>query len=166
MVSYNNETKVMDIPKPALELEVKELLRKAIFDYGSDMKKDLFEHSYNRLAYIISLKYKTLILGEVKYVFECMFEHIKGKLSVSTIMQLFARYTEAKIEKQRQEILNGEIEYDKNIHDCSKSPLGSAIIHKITTKDDRPIKEIAEDIKSGKINFKYSPDKKNKRKWE
>jgi hypothetical protein len=175
MVSYTNETRVRDIPDPSLELEVKELLKSAIFDFGADMKKDVFNHSVKRVTYLLKIKYKGLMLGEVKYVFEAMSEFIKGKLSVSTIMQLFYKYMDDKIEKQRREVEEREIGYEQNFVNCMNNPLGKAIIHKIELVengqlsmdnwDKVPLKQIAMDIKSGKIPYTYQPDKRVRHKW-
>jgi hypothetical protein len=176
MVSYTNETKVRDIPSPSMELEIKELLKSAIFDFGADMKKDVFEHSVKRLSYLIGFKYKGLLLGEVKYVFESMSEFVKGKLSVQTIMQLFYKYMDEKIARQKQEIDERDINYEKAAVNCLNNPLGCAIIHKIEmvesgelkTKDweSVPLKQIAQDIHEGKIIVNFKPDRKTKHIWD
>lgn len=176
MVSYTNETKVKDIPTPSFESEIRELLKSAIFDFGSEMKKDQFEHTVTRLSYLISSKYKGFMIGEVKYVFEGMVDQLKGKLSVSTIMQLFWKYQEGKIERQRLEMDDKDMEYDKSSVNCLNTPFGKAIIHKMELResgqlpDDKwdklSLKQVAEDIQSGKIRFNYKPDKKIKHTWD
>lgn len=163
MVSYTNETKVKDIPLPSLELEIKDLLKAALFDFGSDMTKDAFQHSYVKIAYLVSNRYKGLMLGEVKYVFDMAPEQVKGKLSVQTIMQLFYRYNDAKIEKQKQEVEAREHENFMNSADCMRLPFGKAIIwkreqyEKTGKHPDIPLKEVAEKISSGEIKFTYAP---------
>ena len=176
MVSYTNETKVRDIPGESLGLEIKELLKSAIYDFGADMKKDAFDHSVKRLTYLIGLKYKSLMLGEVKYVFEGMAEFSKGKLSVQSIMQLFYKFMDDKISKQKQEMDEHDINYENNIVNCLNNPVGKAIIHKmelvekglLNIKDWETInlKQLAEDIKSGKVLFTYKPERKRIHNWD
>jgi hypothetical protein len=173
MVSYTNETKIIDLPEIDIKKEVKILLKNAVMDFNIEMTKDTFEHTYNRLGYLISIKYKQLMLGEVKYIFECMVEYIKGKLSVSSILYLFAKYIEIKIEKHRQQMQDSQINYDNNINNCLKFPLGSAIIHKINmvksgdlSIDDWErvnLKTLASQIESGQVKVMYPiKNKKNK----
>lgn len=168
MVNYSNETKVKDIPLPSLEVEIKELLKAALFDFGSDMTKDAFQHSYVKIAYLVSNRYKSLKFGEVKYIFEMAPEQIKGKLSVQTMMQLFYRYNDAKIEKQKQEFEKFQFENFKNAVDCSTMPLGKAIVYKYEVHEktrkypEMPIKEIAERIATGEIKFNYTPGKRKR----
>jgi hypothetical protein len=176
MVGYTNETKVKDIPYPNFENEIKELFKSAVFDFGAEVKKEVFDHSVKRLAGIIYGRYKGYMLGEVKYVFEAMVEHIKGKLSVSSIMQLFYKYNEEKIEKQRRESEERDISIEKNFVNCFDNPLGSAIIHKmqmvesgqlkIENWDTVNLKQLAEDIKTGKVIHHYKPERKNRKKWQ
>ena len=183
MVSYTNETKIKDIPDPSFDIEIKELLKSAILDFGSDMKKELFEHTGKRLVYILkNSKYKNFILGEVKYIFDTMIEHAKGKLSVAVILQLFQKYFDEKIEKQRQSIEEYEQSIDKNFINCGELPLGKAIIHKMQLAEDFkkengrkmtdeewvaiPLKEIARKIKSSEIAFHFKTDKQTKHIWD
>lgn len=176
MVNYTNETKVRDIPDPSLEIEIKELLKAAIFDFGADMKKDVFEHSVKRLSYLIKNKYKGLMLGEVKYVFEYMCEFVKGKLSVQTIMQLFYKYQDEKINRQKQEMEQRDISYEKEAVNCMESPLGSAIIHKMQMVENGRLKieywetinlkELARNIQAGEIIHQYKSDRKIKHNWD
>jgi hypothetical protein len=160
-MTYNNETKIKDLPESHLKLEIESLIKTTLMDFGMVMAQDLFAHTVNRLAYLIKLKYKGFLVGEVKYVFEAMAEHIKGKLSVSTIMQLFSRYQEMKIERQRQEYENFQDGLMKNASVWNKTPMGSAIIHKINLLqsgrlsiedwDSVKIREVAEKINTGQI---------------
>jgi len=164
-----NEIQIKDIPYNEFENEIKEMLKSVIMDYGSDIRQEIFEHSYKRITYLVSKKYKGFLMGEVRYIFDAMIEHIKGKISVSSIMQLFSKYYDEKIEKQRFQIEQQDLNYEKNIVNCMKSPLGKAIIYKIQMvergdleiKDWEkiPLKKIADEIQSGKINFIYKRPK-------
>jgi hypothetical protein len=175
MITYSNETKVKDLPEPILTEQVSVLFKTAIFDFAIDMKDEAIVHSIKRLTYLISAKYKSLMLGEVKYVFDAMMNHIKGKLSVANIMQLFAKYMEEKIERQRQDMENKDVENQQNAVDLFKYPIGKAIIHKMNMYESGeltdenyfsvPLKRIAEDISSGKITVTI-PKKKTQHIWD
>jgi len=122
------------------------------------------------------------MLGEVKYIFECMVDNLKFKVTVSAIMQLFAHYNDEKIERQRREMEELNISYEKNYMNCAEFPMGKAIIHKMQMTEEfkaregrnmtneewgkMPLKRIAEQIKSGEIRFTYSPDKRIKHIWD
>lgn len=162
---YSNETKIKDILESHLKVEIESLLKTVMMDFGSIMTQDMFSHTVNRLVYLINMKYKGLMIGEIKYVFEMAPEKIKGKLSVQTIMQLFYQYYDAKIEKQKQVVDSREHENYMSSVDCMKLPFGKAIIWKreqyeLTGKhSDIPLKEVAEKISSGEIKFTYTPGK-------
>lgn len=176
MVSYTNETKIKDLPQEIILANVKDLVKSAILDYGSELKKEFYDHTVSRVSYLLFLKHKGLMIGEVKFVFETMIEHVKGKLSVSSIMQLFDSYMDSKIQKQKTEYEYREDELRGEYKKWISSPLGLAIIYKITLHEEQRmtdlewqnmnLKELAMKIQSGEIKFNYKPDTKRKMKWQ
>ena len=174
MITISNDTKVRDIPEPSLKIEIEGLIKVVMMDFGIVLTQEVFSHTVSRLAYLIIKKYKGLLLGEVKYIFEETSEHLKGKLSVSTVLQLFSKYYDEKIERQRREMEDRDLEFETNTVNCLNNPLGRAIIYKmnmvetgqitIADWDKHPIKQIAQDLQSGKIVCNYKPEKRVKHK--
>ncbi|HLO59834.1 MAG TPA: hypothetical protein VK179_13885 [Bacteroidales bacterium] len=171
MITYHNETKVRDLPESFLKSVIEGLLKTAMLDLASVMDQEMFSHSVNRLVYLIQMKYKALMLGEIKYVFEGTLENLKGKLSVASVMSLFGQYASAKIEKQRQEYAAHEAEIYQGGMAVSQTPFARAIIHKMNLLETGQIsiddwenvklKDIAEDIESGKIKV-FMPETRKK----
>lgn len=176
MISIGNDTKIKDIPEPSLKLEIEGLIKSVMMDFGVVPTQESFSHLVGRMTYLISKKYKGLLLGEVKYILEETSEHLKGKLSVSTLLQLFSKYYDEKIERQRHEMEERDLTISSEYVNCMYSPLGKAIIHKMQlvetgqiTKDEwdnYPLKQVAADIQSGKIPFMYKPDRRVKHIWD
>ena len=88
-----------DIPDSHLKSEIETLLKVVMMDFGQILPPDIYSHTVNRLSYLIGMKYKALMMGEVKYVFEALTEDM-NKISVQAIMKLFSKFYDTKIEKQ------------------------------------------------------------------
>lgn len=175
MISYTNETKLKDLPEVDLKKEVEVLLKTILSDFGVIPQQDLFSHTVGRLSYLIGKKYKGYHLGEVKYVFEEMTEHMKGKVTVNAILQMFQLYDQKKVEKQMHDLEERELNYERTTMDLVRYPVGQAIIHKMNMYESGELtdenyfsvslKKIAEDIASGKIKVTM-PKKKTQHIWD
>ena len=176
MIGYTNESKVKDIAESYLKADIGKLLKDVQMDNGIALSQDVFSHTVNRLAYLIQKNFKGLMLGEVRYVFEATAEHLNGKINTASILRLFHKYMEQKIEKQRREYESREQETIENFNGIQNSLLCKAIIHKVNLMDSgqlkgdswysMKIKDVAKKIESGEIKVMMPVKKKRKFTWE
>ncbi|MCK9281330.1 MAG: hypothetical protein M0P71_11960 [Melioribacteraceae bacterium] len=140
-------------------------MKSLLEDFDQVMDKETFENSYRQVTKLLLEKHRNLIFGEVNHVFKeiTLANYEMKKVSVVNIMACFADYQRKKIEHNRFEIEKRENEIIKNAVDCTRLPLGQAILFRIDMHEkgknewwDVPLKEIAQ---KGEIKFDYKKEK-------
>lgn len=169
MKSIEITDRIKDInPYQLFEENIYRLMKTLLEDFDQDMDKETFENSYRQVTKLLLEKHRNLIFGEVNHVFKeiTLANYEMKKVSVVNIMACFADYQRKKIEHNRFEIEKHESEMIKKYADCTKLPLGRAILFRNVMlekgKDkwrDVPLKEIAEKLASGEIKFDYKEEK-------
>lgn len=169
MTSINVNEKIKDIkPFELLKVNVSYLFRNLLDDFNHDMDQKTFDHSYEKIAFIIQDKFKSFTWGDVRFVFD---EISAGKysirnISVVEIMKCMSDYQNKRIEKNRFEIEKHENEIRKQNMNIHKLPFGTAILFRMQMRkegnaeyENMPIKEIAEKIKNNEIKYSYEKAK-------
>ena len=166
MKTIDVDIRIKDIdPYQVFEVNIYNLLKSLLYDFDQSMDQQKFDHTYKQIAYLLKNRYKGLIWGDVKHVFNeiSLGNYDVKNISVNTIMGCFSKYQKQKIERNRIEYEEKERNLQNNFADLNKTPYGQAIIFRIDQLskgnkqwEDVPLKEIAEKIKSGEIKFKYN----------
>ncbi|MBN2215013.1 MAG: hypothetical protein JW723_12295 [Bacteroidales bacterium] len=157
--------KIKDINEKVLSGEISELLFTLLNNAALTMKQELYEHTYEYLSHLLKLRHKNLSWWEIEKVFtdiSCGVYSIR-KISVKSLMEAFNEYQAKRIEKNRNEYEHREHDISSGWADLNKLPFGTAINFRndmrgkgITKWDDIPLKEIAEKIASGEINYQFA----------
>jgi hypothetical protein len=143
-------------PFSLFEANVSFLLKTLINDFGIAIHQETFDMLYKRISFFLKRKYKDLSWREVRRVFEDISSGKYGikKICVAEILSCFNIFKNMKFENRKMD--QGEEIKKQDKVDCTKFPMGKAIILKFERKEDNyiqslPLKELAEKLKSGEI---------------
>jgi hypothetical protein len=172
MKTIDTDIRIKDIePYQIFEVNIYNLLKGLLNDFDQSMDQQKFDHTYKQIAYLLKNKYKGLIWGDIKYVFNeiSLGNYDIKNISVNTVMGCFSKYQYKKIEQNRIEYEKREHQLQQNAANLNKTPFGKAILFRNEMIEkgnkewyDVPLKEIAEKIKSGEIKYEYISKKRNK----